>query len=409
MNDYLKLLLNRRFSALWLSQFLSQVAIHCLTFLIILKIFDNTGSIIATSLVWIIFILPAITIGPFAATFVDLVDRRKVLIYSNLLQALIIFLYSFAASEYLYLSYAVVLIYSIFNQFYIPAEMSALPIIVKDKYLARANGLFLITYQAALVVGFGVAGVVIETLGFHSAFLIASILVLISFFATLTLPKMKPEQEVDLYKLKFTEIFVHVFEGINHIKDRKEVLLPFLTIIGLQVTLPIVVVNLPIISQNVLGLSPHLSGITITAPAGLGATLGILFAVKHYDNKSTRKAVKESLTALVFSFWALLLVVPYIDMPYKIIISTLLFIMVGASFIGIFITAETELQINTPKRLLGRVFGNSWFFTSAGTILPMIGSATVVELIGIKALIGIIGVSLLIILLFYDRINTIKT
>jgi DHA3 family macrolide efflux protein-like MFS transporter len=374
MKEYKSLFTNKNFIALWLSQFLSQVSIQALTYLVILKIFDSTGSTIATSLVWVIFVLPAITLGPFAATYVDLVDRKNTLLITNIAQAITIFLYSFIEHRFLYLSYAVVLIYSIFNQFYIPAEVSSLPYLVDNKNLSRANGLFLGSYQIGLVLGFGIAGVLIEFMSFRSAFLIASFLMLIAFFSVIILPKMESEDEDDLHNLSLSQIIFKVFEGMDFIRRRHAALLPFLTIIGLQVALPIVVVNLPIINQNILGINPHLSGITITAPAGLGALLGIIFTTKRIDRKGMRSTVKESLIAMVISFWGLILLVPIIAMPYRLIVSTFLFILVGASFIGIFITAQTRLQFETPKKLLGRVFGNSWFFTSAGTIIPMLFS-----------------------------------
>ena len=51
---------NKHFLLLWSSQFLSQVAVNVMTFLLILKTFSETGSTIASSMVWVVFILPAI-------------------------------------------------------------------------------------------------------------------------------------------------------------------------------------------------------------------------------------------------------------------------------------------------------------------------------------------------------------
>jgi DHA3 family macrolide efflux protein-like MFS transporter len=377
MKDFKRVLKNKYFWALWVSQFLSQVAIHTLNFLVILRIFDYTGSTIATSLVWVAFVLPAILIGPVAATYVDFVDKKRVLLVTNLAQGGIIFLYSLASTNMIYLSYVVVLLYSIFNQFYIPAELSSLPFLVEKKNLPQANGLFLLTYQLALVVGFGLAGVVGDLMGFRAAFGVAGGVMMVAFASVSFLPKMRlAEGERAFGFSKTAEFFDEIMEGFVFIKERREVLLPFLAIVGLQVLLPVLVVNLPIISRDILRINPHYSGVAVTTPAGAGAALGILIVSKSLVKKRKKRVIKNALSVMVLSFWCAMLIVPMLPMPYKILISTLLFVLMGIGYIGIYIPAQTLLQVSTPKKMMARVFGNSWFITSAATILPMLFSAS---------------------------------
>jgi len=405
MRQFRGVIKNRNFVALWISQALSQAAIHCLNFLVILKVFDYTGSTIATSLVWVAFVLPAILIGPFAATIVDYMDKRKVLMVTNLAQAMIMIFYSFSDQGMVYLSYMVVLLYSVFNQFYIPAELSCLPLLVQKKRLPQANGLFLITYQAALVVGFGLAGVVGDVLGAEKAFWLAGGMVMLAFASVMTLPRGDLKQVGGALRWgEFGQVLSETVRGFVYIYNKRVVFLPFIAIVGLQVFLPVLVVNLPIISRDILGINPYYAGLAVATPAGVGAALGIGLVSRYLAQMRKKIVIKRSLTGMVLTFWAAMLVVPLIPMPYRLLVSTALFLALGVSYIGVFISAQTLLQVSTSKEMMARVFGNSWFVTSAATILPMMFSATIVELFGIRMMIAVMGLVILGFRFYFDRV-----
>ena len=405
MSDFQSVIKNKNFLLLWLSQFLSQIAINTLNFLVMLRVFDATGSTVATSLVWVGFILPAITIGPFAAALVDRIGKKKVLMIANLVQAIIMLTYAFVPASFVYLSYIFVVAYSLFNQFYIPAELASLPYLVEKKKLPLANGLFLITLQLGLVVGFGIAGVMSDLLSFETAFLFAAGVMFIAFLAVGLLPSMEVKNKADKFIVKKVFSFVgDVLEGFAFIRDRREVLLPFVTIVGLQVALPVALVNLPIISRDILGINPHYSGMAVTTPAGIGAMIGIIFVSKRLLKKRKLLIVKNALTFLMVSFWGAMILVPILAYPYKLIASTILFIVVGISFIGVFIPAQTHLQVSTPNELMARVFGNSWFVTSAATVFPMLFSASIVDLFGIRTLVILMGLAVVWVRVNFDQI-----
>jgi MFS family permease len=87
MKDF-KFLKKSKFVYLWTSQVLSQLAINIMNFLLLIRLYERTGSSIATSFLWVAYALPAILIGPIAAASVDLFDRRKMLIAANLMQSI---------------------------------------------------------------------------------------------------------------------------------------------------------------------------------------------------------------------------------------------------------------------------------------------------------------------------------
>src|SRR3989344_9589902 len=125
--DSLPLLKNKNFLYLLTSQVLSQLTIQVMNFLILTYLFEKTSSSIAISFLWIAYALPSILVGPIASASVDLTDKRKVLIITNFFQALLIFIYALSHQTSTFLLYAVVVLYSLINQFYVPAELASLP------------------------------------------------------------------------------------------------------------------------------------------------------------------------------------------------------------------------------------------------------------------------------------------
>ena len=395
--EYKSLFRNRKFVYLWVSQILSQLAIQIMNFLIIVRLFETTGSTIATSLIWIAYALPAMMVGPFAAAWVDFLDRRLVLVLSNLFQFLVLIAYAFTFNRYFFLSYAVVLFYSLFNQFYVPAEAASLPALVNKKNLPQANGLFFLTQQASIILGFGTAGLLSEVVGFKISFLILSAFLLVAFVSSSFLPTLKVRsivgKRLDINVAKF---FGKIGEGYNFIKGNLSILMPFLLLASLHVAISIVSVNLPIMAKDIIGINPNLAGVAIVFPAGLGALAGITLIPRYLKKLRKKELIEKSLIVVSLSLWLVIFLVPELMQGLKVIAAGILFVFIGAAFVGIIIPAQTYLQEKTPRHLLGRVFGNFWFIATIATIFPVLFSATISEIFGVRMLFFLIGLTTLI-------------
>ena len=75
------------FYLLWTSQILSQITINIMNFLLLARLYEITGSSIATSLLWVTYAIPTIFFGPIGASLADLISRRKTLMVTNFMQA----------------------------------------------------------------------------------------------------------------------------------------------------------------------------------------------------------------------------------------------------------------------------------------------------------------------------------
>ena len=84
MKGFQEIISQKNFLYLWASQILSQLTINIMNFLLLIRLFEATGSSVATSFLWVAYALPAIFIGPFASASIDMLERRKVcLLYTS--------------------------------------------------------------------------------------------------------------------------------------------------------------------------------------------------------------------------------------------------------------------------------------------------------------------------------------
>lgn len=393
-----------KFVNLWLSQILSQLTVNIMNFLLLTQLFTVTGSTIATSLLWIAYALPAIFFGPIGAASVDLVSRRKMLMITNLLQALTVGVFIFIHQASIFIFYFVVVLYSLFNQFYVPAESSSLPSVVPKNYFAYANSLFFITQQGSLVLGFATAGILLNFLGFTGSLILCSVFLFIAFISTAFLPEMKPEKAVpEAFDQLLITFFKSIYEGYEFIKDHKAILLPLLLLMGMQVSLAVIVVNLPLIATQILNVSVNYAGLLVVAPAGIGAVIGSAIIPRNLGKKWRKKRVIEVSSAILsFGIFLTVFLVPLLPTMFRVIFEPLFVVLIGLGFIGVMIPTLTYLQESTPEWLRGRVFGNLWFLVTIATIFPVLFSGVITQFFGVKTLLVLLMLATMFVF-YYSR------
>jgi MFS family permease len=356
-------------------------------------LFNTTGSSIATSLLWVTYALPAIIIGPFSAVLVDIFDRKKTLMITNLLQSLVIFLFALFHQPHFFLLYGAVIIYSLLNQFYVPAELASLPSLVKKVNLSFANSLFFLTQQFAIVLGFGSAGILINILGFSNTLFLSSVLLFLAFVSVSFLPSISFDnhfpKSFDKLLVKF---FKDIFEGYKFIKSKRDILLPFSMLIIFQTGLYVVMVNVPAIARDIFHINVELSGISIVAPAGIGAAMGALIVPSMLKREIRKKKIIEtSMLIMIISFYFATFFLSFLPSFLRLYAGILLVIILGFSYVGMLIPSQTYLQEVTPTDFRGRVFGNYWFVVTVVTVLPVIFSGAITDILGVRSLFFVIA------------------
>jgi len=403
--EYRSLFKNSKFMYLWFSQIFSQITINIMNFLLLAKLYSATGSTIATSLLWLLFALPAVIFGPIGAAAVDLVSRRKTLMITNLLQAVTVLAYLFINQYSLFILFAVVLIYSLLNQFYVPAEAAYLPSAVSKDELTHANSLFFLTAQASLVLGFGFAGLLQGLIGFNGVIILSTVFLFIAFLSTSFLAEEKNKAKMpEGFEKVLKTFFDSILEGYEFIKRNKSVLYPLLLILILQAGLTIIIISLPVIAVQILDISVTFVGVSVVVPAGLGAIVGSIFIPRLLKEGTRKKVIIENSFLIVFAAMiALSLGIPHLPFFYRLLFTPLLIVLIGLGFTGINIPTLTFLQETTPFWFRGRVFGNLGFLITVVTVFPVLFSGAIIEIFGVRTMITLMAMVFLALFLFSNK------
>lgn len=159
---------NRRFASLYAADTVSAFGdrIHALALYVL--VLDRTGRALDVGALAIAQVLPATLLAPVAGWLVDRVDRRRLMVYMDLLRCGLVLLIPFVGGLSQILVIAALL--SAARQFHDPARMALLPSLVRPEQIVPANSLSIGTLQLLLLVGPAVGGVLIAAFGTTVAF-----------------------------------------------------------------------------------------------------------------------------------------------------------------------------------------------------------------------------------------------
>lgn len=388
MQSHYKLLFqNKNFIKLWLSQILSQITINLMTFIVLTRIFEATKSNVAVSMLWIASSLPALFFGPFSGAIVDNFSRRKMMIITNLAQAVSVAIF-LVLKKYVFALYAVVFLYWLIDQLYLPSQQASLPSLVKGKLLASANGFFLLTQQASFLFGFGMGGLFLTVLGRNNTVIFASALLLIAAFSVYLLPKDEPKTK----NFKVNKFWNDFTMGYKFIKSHNEVLMPLLVIIFSQIFVAIVSSILPAYTKTELGLDLKHVSLVLVVPTAVGALLFTYYLPKLLQKFRKIVMIKTGLIGAGFSLVGLA-VLPYLT-RYSIFFGAITAILLGAASAAITVPSQTLLQEKTPAWFRGRVYGSLSFMLIIATSIPLLAAATMADILGIPILLIVMSFAL---------------
>jgi MFS family permease len=152
----------RDFSLLWLAQLISTAGSALTDLAAAIYVFRVTGSALAVGLTLLVTAVPGLVVGLLAGVYVDRHDRKKILMYTCLIQAVIVGLIAIVigidtiALPGLYL---LLFLNAGVKQFFDPAHDSLIPEMASDEELASANSFLSIAAFGSTAIGFAGAGI----------------------------------------------------------------------------------------------------------------------------------------------------------------------------------------------------------------------------------------------------------
>src|SRR6202051_3990889 len=182
MSDFLQLLKNNRnYRYTWSGQVVSEIGDHFNNVAVFSLALSNTRSGMVVTGVMLARAIPAVMAGPLAGVVLDRMDRKKIMIASDLVRAVVALGFILAISRkdtwLLYLLSALLMFAS---PFFTSGRSSILPRIASKEELHAANSLTQTTQWTTMTIGTFLAGFSVIKFGYPGAFIFNALSFLIS-------------------------------------------------------------------------------------------------------------------------------------------------------------------------------------------------------------------------------------
>lgn len=159
------LLANRSFLVMWIGQCFSQVADKLVFILLVEIVGELSGSPRVMSVALALHTAPNVLLGAPAGVLVDRLDKRTVMIATNVARAAFVVLLGAFGHVHVAAAIGLAFVISSCSQPFIPAEAAAMPLVVGKEHLLAANSVFATTMIGSIIVAFSLGEPLIQATG----------------------------------------------------------------------------------------------------------------------------------------------------------------------------------------------------------------------------------------------------
>jgi MFS family permease len=346
------LLRNVRFLRLWIGQGASFVGDAVSMVALVVLVVEITGSASAVGGALVARLLPTVA-SPLAGVLADRVDRRVVLVASDLARAVLVLGLVFARD--LATIYVLVFLMGLARTVFNPTVRAAFPSVVGGGNLIRANALISGTFSVSETAGPALGGLLVATVSVDAAFVLDAVTYLISAAMLALTPLARPQRKDE--EAAFSEDLKAGFAYLAGSGVPLAIVLgAFLTVLTINITIP---------AEVFLARETFEAG-----NAGYGLLVG-LWGGGMVLGSALMAALGDRVRLLPFYF-------------VGVFVSALALVGVGLSPAFVFalgalvvagvangtenVTTDTILQKRVPDAFLGRVFSVRFLGFSIGEI-----------------------------------------
>jgi len=344
------LLRNARFLRLWIGQGTSFVGDAVSMVALVVLVVEITGSASAVGGALVARLLPTIA-SPLAGVLADRVDRRVVLVASDLARAVLVLGLVFARD--LVTIYILVFLMGLARTVFNPTVRAAFPSVVGGGDLTRANALISGTFSVSETAGPALGGLLVATVGIDAAFVLDAVTYLVSAALLSLTPLARPQREE--YGAGFSEDLKAGFTYLAGARVPLAIVLgAFLTVLTINITTP---------AEVFLARETFKAG-----NAGYGLLVG-LYGGGMVLGSALMATLGDRVKLLPFYFFgvfasALALVGVGLSPAFVFALGAL--VIAGVANGTENVTTDTILQKRVPDAFLGRVFSVRFLGFSVG-------------------------------------------
>lgn len=163
---------NRNYRYTWIGQVVSEIGDHFNNVAVFSLVLDTTKSGLVVSGVMLSRAIPAMLAGPLAGVVLDRLDRKRIMIASDLFRAVVAACFIFTVGRKdTWLLYVLSGLLMVASPFFTAGRSAILPVITNKEELHTANSLTQTTQWINLTIGTLLGGVSVAQFGYKGAFL----------------------------------------------------------------------------------------------------------------------------------------------------------------------------------------------------------------------------------------------
>jgi len=330
---------------------------------------------------------------------VDRLDRRRVLVVSNLLRGLLALGYLAAhrllPDRWLLPGiYLITFALSSVGQFFGPAEAALIPHLVGVERLLQANSLTSLTALGAQGAGFVVLGPLLIKLGGVEAVYIANVTLYgVAAVLVWTLPargRGEPQSPDPVGVSQTWSLQAAIREGWDFIVGEGQVSLAMLHLTMANALVAMLVVVWPGFAARGLGIRVE-NGAYLAVPAGMGLGAGAVL-LGHYGRVLSKARWSHlGLFVITGSLIGLAWMAGQRQPGNWLILLLALSVGLGLGLALLMIPSQTTLQECSPSQVRGRVFSVQSLMNNVVSIPPMLLAGGLADLIGIQGVLLLVA------------------
>jgi MFS family permease len=366
----LTVLRKRNYGLLWVAQLISMIGDWAIFAALPFYVYDLTGSVMATGVMFMIQVVPPLVFGSFAGVFVDRWDKRWTMIVSSLFRgAVLVILLGVRSPDMIWLVYLAGFLESTASQFFGPANNALLPTLVEEDQLITANSLDSLGENSARLIGPALGGVLLASIGLHGviffdigSYMLAAILM---YFIRVPLKDAAAAPADESSAGNALSAFWSEFVSGLKLVARKPALSRIFLVFGIAALGDsILTVLLVPFFQDIVGVGSTEFGIVLTV-RGLAGILGGIVIGAIGSKFKPAYLISFGLIGTGVALVALVLWPVYA-------ISLLIMILISVPLMAWLITGQTWMQTHAPGEYRGRVFGA---YGTYSALLMLVGMA----------------------------------
>lgn len=386
-----RLINTRDFGLLWWGQTTSQIGEGLNKVALLWFVYELTGSAMKMTMVGLLQTIPPLLFGPLIGVYLDRLPKKAVMVWVDILRALLTFLipalYSIDLLSIEAL-FGLIFLTSVVSTIFGPALVSAVPLLVRPSELMSANALIQGTTNIGMLLGPAISGVMIALINAENVLFVNSATFLISAMCLMPIRFTTPQSRL---VASASSVWEELKVGFRFVFGQQSMVFTLVIISSLyNLGVSAFVFILPVYAKEFLQVGPvQLGWLWSALGVGMLAASTWLAWKKHSDMQGRLRIVVVGMTIGGLAVCSLsLLKTPLIAAGVVII--------VGGSTAVLNPIIWALLQEVTPEHLIGRVLTTFSVGSMASAMAGMTAFGWMADSIGPAA--SLIGLGLVLLL-----------